>query len=161
MQKAFEIKGRHVLIAFVAFFGVIISVNTVFITMAVRTFSGEEVPKSYLQGLNYNETLAERARQAALGWTAVAGFEAAPDGGQRLVIAIEDRGGAPVRGLTVSGVVKRPVFEREDVAFAAAPEGSGYAARLAALAPGIWEIDGAATAADGSVFEFIKRVRID
>ena len=34
------------------------------------TFSGEDERKSYLQGLTFNRTLAQRAEQARLGWRA-------------------------------------------------------------------------------------------
>jgi hypothetical protein len=43
------------------FFGVVIGVDVAFSVLAVRTFPGEDIRNSYVQGNHYNETLAERA----------------------------------------------------------------------------------------------------
>ena len=60
-QGTFELKGWHVLLILMAFFGVMFSVNGVFLYHAITSFPGEDVKKSYVQGLNYNDTLAVRA----------------------------------------------------------------------------------------------------
>lgn len=54
-------KGTWVLLSFVAFFGVIIAVNTVFITNALNSYSGVVISKPYEKGLEYNSIL-EKAR---------------------------------------------------------------------------------------------------
>ena len=64
------LKGWHVLVMILIFFGITIGVNATFITMALRTHPGEDVPRSYMQGLEYNETLENRRIQSELGWTA-------------------------------------------------------------------------------------------
>ena len=69
MARSFRLTGVHVLTAILAFFAVIIFVNAIFLTLALRSYPGEHEAKSYMQGLNYNERLAARERQAALGWT--------------------------------------------------------------------------------------------
>ena len=69
-ESKFRLKGWHVLAGMIAFFGVIFSVNAFFITTALRTFPGEETRRSYVQGLAYNDVIAERQAQAALGWSA-------------------------------------------------------------------------------------------
>ena len=68
----FQVRGWHVLTALLAFFGAIIAVNIAFAVIAVRSFPGEDVRRSYVQGLQYNDTLAERRVQQALGWQASA-----------------------------------------------------------------------------------------
>ena len=70
-----RVTGWHVLAVILVFFGVIITVNVIFIIQATRTFRGEDEPRSYVQGLDYNSTLAARAEQAALGWTATTEVE--------------------------------------------------------------------------------------
>ena len=57
-----EIRGRHVLIGFIVFFGLIFLVNGVFLYYALTTFGGGETSNPYRKGLHYNETLAEAAR---------------------------------------------------------------------------------------------------
>ena len=62
------IEGRHVLLGFIAFFGVIFLVNGIFVYYALGTFGGGDTSDPYRKGLHYNDTLAEAARQADQGW---------------------------------------------------------------------------------------------
>ena len=50
-------KGTWVLFSFVAFFGVIIAVNSVFITTALNSHSGVVTKQPYEKGLAYNQYL--------------------------------------------------------------------------------------------------------
>lgn len=100
----FVVKGHHVLVVILGFFAVIIAVNSIFITMAVRTFRGEEVERSYMQGLVYNEVLAERRTQAEMGWHA--GINLVEDA---LILAVEDRSGDPVEGLKLEARLRHRV----------------------------------------------------
>ena len=63
----FRIRGWHVLVAMVLFFGVITAVNAVFISAALRTYPGEVSVTPYEDGLAYNAKLARQAAQAKLG----------------------------------------------------------------------------------------------
>ena len=65
-----EIRGRHVLIGMIAFFGLIFLANGIFLYYALTTFGGGEKGSPYRSGLRYNETLAEAARAAGLGLNA-------------------------------------------------------------------------------------------
>ncbi|WP_291844634.1 FixH family protein [Maricaulis sp.] len=94
------LRGWHVLIMILAFFGVTIGVNATFITLALQTHPGEDVPRSYVQGLNYNDTLDRREAQAALGWQARVNLVE-----QDLLVAISDADGAPVTGLALVGTL--------------------------------------------------------
>lgn len=51
--------GFKVLLCFLAFFGVCIAVNTVFVYEAVTTFRGETAANPYQTGLHYNDILKE------------------------------------------------------------------------------------------------------
>lgn len=149
-----ELKGWHVLAAMLAFFAAIIAVNVGFAIVAVESFPGEDVRRSYLQGLNYNDALAERRRQAALGWQASAALAGA--GGQaRLVVELHDRDGAPLSGLTLRGDLRWPADERLDRALAFAPDGEGrYVAPLDGLQPGYWRLRARAEGANDAALDF-------
>lgn len=54
-------KGTWVLLSFIAFFGVIVLVNSIFITNALRTHSGVVTDQPYEKGLAFN-TMAEAAK---------------------------------------------------------------------------------------------------
>lgn len=135
-----ELTGRHVLMMVIAFFGVIIAANVFFITQAVRTFPGEDVRRSYVQGLNYNETLADREAQAALGWRAAASLSRDAAGAAVEIILI-DRDGLPVDGATLEGSLRRPLEARDDQTLAFVGLGEGrYRAAVGSLAEGQWAL---------------------
>jgi len=138
MMKPYRVRGWHVLAGMLAFFGAIIAVNVAFAVIAVRSFPGEDVRRSYLQGLRYNDTLASRRTQDALGWRVAAFFE---DG--RVVVSLRAASGAPVDAAVVSGALQRPTDARLDRALAFEQIGAGrYAAPAGRLAPGHWRLRG-------------------
>ncbi|WP_370272721.1 FixH family protein, partial [Pseudooceanicola nitratireducens] len=65
-DTGFRLKGWHVLAGFTAAFGIIITVNLVMATQAIRTFPGLEVKNSYVASQEFDD---RRAEQQALGWT--------------------------------------------------------------------------------------------
>lgn len=133
-EPRFVIKGRHVLFALLGFFAVIIAVNLVFIIMAVRTFSGEEVSRSYMQGLEYNQVIEARRAQAELGWQA--GVNLA-DG--EVLVEISRPGGSPVSGLFLEGSLRHPADTELDRALAFREREAGlYVAQAADLPDGQW-----------------------
>jgi nitrogen fixation protein FixH len=99
IMKSKGLRGVHVFWITAAFFGVIFVVDGVFIARAVGTFPGEDVPNSYVQGIDYNQTIAQRAVQKQLGWTAEVGFgDRSP---RTLIVRIMDASGSPVSDLDV------------------------------------------------------------
>lgn len=62
--------GRHMTAIIFGFFGVVIAVNILMATLAVRTFGGTVVDNSYVASQGYNSWLAEAKAQEALGWNA-------------------------------------------------------------------------------------------
>lgn len=60
--------GRKFLVIFLAFFGTVMSVNAVFIALALKSNSGVVTEHPYEEGLAYNKTLAEAEAQKSLGW---------------------------------------------------------------------------------------------
>lgn len=148
--------GKHILFAMIAFFAAVMAVNGYFIYTALRTFPGEDVRRSYLQGLNYNETLAERRAQAALNWRAEAGIVAQADG-TAVEVRVANHEGSAIEGLEMSGVLRRPADSDHDVALTFTSYGGGlYVARTPRLAPGAWDVR--ATAQRGAErFSFVRR----
>lgn len=130
------VRGWHVLVMIVAFFGVTIGVNATFITLALRTHPGEDVPKSYLQGINYNDTLARRHAQAELGWTARVNVV-----GEDLLIEVRDAGGEPVSGLVLEGAMNHPTDTSRDCPLAFRETRTGlYRVGLPCAESGQWHV---------------------
>ncbi len=155
-----ELKGWHVLIIMSCFFGVMFAVNTVFVISAVRSHPGEDVPKSYLQGLEYNNTLAARAAQAGLGWNAELGvLGEGPDAA--LVLRIRDRDGRGVSGLAINAEVRRAASARDDLAVSLEPTGAGeYAALIGDLPTGRWDVRAVASQIGRDELDFEARKTI-
>lgn len=128
--------GRHMLIVMVAFFGVVIAANLTMAFFASRSWSGLEVPNSYVASQEYNGEIAIARQQAELGWTSALDLA---DG--RLVLELSDRGGNPIAGAEVEGVVRRPVHENDDAeARFSWAHGGEYHAAAPALA-GVWDVE--------------------
>lgn len=62
--------GWHMARIIVGFFAVVIAVNILMATLAVRTFGGTVVDDSYEAGQNFNRWLDEAKRQEEAGWRA-------------------------------------------------------------------------------------------
>ncbi|MEZ5994601.1 MAG: FixH family protein [Hyphomonadaceae bacterium] len=139
-----KLRGWHVLGMLLAFFGAVIAVNVFFAVVAVESFPGEDVPRSYAQGLEYNQTLAERRAQAALGWSVTAGL-ADTGRGADLEVTLTDGSGAAVVGAELTGALQWPANASldRDVRFESAGAGR-YVAHLGALHRGRWRLRGRA-----------------
>lgn len=146
--------GKHVLIAMLCFFLVVIAVNAGFIVMAVRSFPGEDERRSYLQGLHYNKTLASRAAQARLGWVAETQISRGASG-VIVTFRAQDARGAPLEGLNIQGALRRPATTRHDQALTFQEVRPGlYEARARTIDDGAWIIQGEAKrGADTMTFE--------
>jgi len=106
--------GRGVLFWLLGFFGVIIAMNAWYIAVSFKTFRGEDEQLPYLQGIGYNQTLAHRAEQRALGWRAAVTIARVSPGNARLQVVMRDAGGHPVSGLTLKGELRHPADENRD-----------------------------------------------
>lgn len=93
------IRGVHVLWMMIGFFALIIGVDAVFITLAVRSHPGEQVRNSYVLGLEYNKELARQSEQRELGWSVQAGLA---DDGTTFLVQLTDASGTPLSGMDVS-----------------------------------------------------------
>ena len=120
-----QLTGRHVLFMLLAFFGIMIAVNAYFTFVAVKSFRGEDVPRSYRQGLEYNQTLDARAEQKRSGWTA--SVNTIKSGGQplRLVLEINDKDGRAIPGLEIVAKLRHPVDTDFDHALSFNDAGNG------------------------------------
>lgn len=153
-----EVKGGHVLAILLAFFGITIAVNVVFASYAISTFTGEDVAKPYLKGLDYNKTLSARSAQAALGWSAEIDAQRA---GTETVVTVRflARDGTPRIALDVTADLRRPTDATLDRTLRLEPAGDGvYRATVEDLAAGQWDVIARTVADNGTPFEATRRV---
>jgi nitrogen fixation protein FixH len=153
-----ELTGLHVLALILGFFGVTIGVNAIFVTYAYSTFTGEDVPRAYLQGLAYNRTLMERSAQDALCWQVT--IDVRRDADKTVAdVSINDRDGAPQSGLSVAITLRRPTNAALDRSATLALVSPGrYHARLQDISAGQWDVIARTTSPDGKKVEATRRV---
>ncbi len=133
------INGRHVLMGFIAFFGVIFLANGIFLYYALDTFGGGDTADPYRKGLAYNETLAEAARQDAQGWRTDLSYAAG-----RLSLALHDRDGHELQGRRVQATLGRPATDAQDVTLNLDEMQPGVYAAAIPLSPGQWVVSATA-----------------
>ena len=152
--KAFEIRGVHVLVGMLAFFGIVIAINVAFAIAAVGSFPGEDVRRSYLQGLNYNAVLAERRDQAAAGWQARASL-IETESGPAVRVVLHDADGRPIEQAALEGQLRWRADARRDRELAFEPRADGaYVAPLETLLAGRWAMRARARGANGEGLDF-------
>lgn len=160
-SNSFTLNGRHVLAMLVAFFAVVIVANAIFIALALKSFPGEQEKKSYLQGLRFNERIADRKAQDALGWSVEI---ATPRGGDGLVsidLVFLSATDTPIGGLAIDGLLSRPASEEFDAALVFEEIAAGaYRARIAAP-PGVWRLQATARNERGDAFALEKRLTLE
>jgi len=153
-----SLSGRDVLVWLAGFFGIIIAVNIWFVMASLRTFSGEDEQKPYLQGVAYNQTLARRAEQSALGWRATIATSRLESGAVRISVILNRPDGTPESGLTLTGELHHPADEGLDRTLHLEEKARGlYQAELAGIHRGEWDVI-VATAANLPPFEARRRL---
>lgn len=149
-KKPFRVTGWHVLISVVAFFGVVIAVDSLFLVLAYRSHPGQVSVTPYEDGLTYNRAVAQRRSQAALGWSATA---APGEGG--VVIEIVDADGRPVPGLNLTGLLRRPATEAGEFALTFEEAAPGRYLAPAKPEAGAWDVH---VQSQGQVFQAERRL---
>ncbi len=139
-----EITGRHVLLAMLAFFGVIFAVNGTFLYRAISSYTGVVSNEPYRKGLEYNNRIADDERQRALGWKH--SIALSPDG--QLRIAFDGASPQALAGLSLKGMVGRPSTDAQDVSVTLTEGRPGeYLADVGKLGDGNWLVTAEATRA--------------
>ena len=129
-------KGRHFLYWIGTFFGVMFMVNGIFLYHAITSFPGEDIEKSYLQGLAYNSTLATRSAQYELGWTAEAGVQE-----NEIIFRLYDDTGAPISARPVLAELRHRADRNLDQPLNLKSRAFGeYAATTEGIGTGAWDM---------------------
>jgi nitrogen fixation protein FixH len=132
-----HLDGRHVLAMCVVFFGVVFVVNGYMLFSALSTYTGVVSVEPYRKGLAYNDRIVDDDRQIAVGWRDSVNL----DQSGTVTVRMTTRDGAPLPGLSVSGVLGRPATARGDrgLTFAEVEPGR-YRALAGPVDPGTWMI---------------------
>jgi nitrogen fixation protein FixH len=144
-EEPARLKGHHVLLMVLAFFGVVFTVNGVFLASALTSYTGVVSNEPYVKGLKYNDRIRAGERQARLGWQEALTVETSG----AVAVSFTDDGGRPVRGLKLFGSIGRPATNRLDRALVLAETEPGrYIASTGPLEEGTWLVALEATSGD-------------
>ena len=135
-----ELTGRHVLLGFVAFFGVVFAVNAVLVRAAISTFGGVETASSYRAGLQFEHEVAVAERQNALHWQVSGKLTRNGAGEAVLDLTARDANGAPLPGLRADARLAHPADERLDRVIEIRSVAAGVFHGQAAAQPGQWDL---------------------
>lgn len=120
---------------------VVVLVNAGLVYAALSTFTGVTVERSYERGRGFNQVLAARDRQEALGWQAELRWQPgeAPGTG-RLHLSLRDGEGAALNNVAVEGALVGPL-DAVRLRLQLVQVGAGrYEAKVVAPRPGSWEV---------------------
>jgi len=131
--------GWTVLIALLAFFGVIFAVNGVMIYAALSTLSGTDTDSAYQAGLQYEQEVAQAEAQDARHWQVDAKLTPSA-AGERVDLDTRDAAGHPLSGMVASITFERPTDRRLDRSITLTGDGAGRFHGSTELAAGQWDL---------------------
>ena len=133
VSKKNGLNGYHVLMMFVAFFGVIIIVNFTMAWLASNTWTGLVVKNTYVASQEYNEQIELAKQQKAMGWKTEFSYE-----GDELKFLVTGKNDLPGAFANVYVELGRPVAEQNDVRLELKKLSSGTYGTQIGLSPGLW-----------------------
>lgn len=136
-----RLTGRMVFLGFVAFFGVVIGVNAVMLSLALDTMPGLTTDSSYKASQRFNRDLAAARQRDARAWKVEARVDRDVSGTGAVTIAVREPEGVPVERITVKASVEHPVRRANDRSFDVARTGPGaYAGTADGLVAGAYDL---------------------
>lgn len=154
--------GRRVLAILLAFFGTVAAADALLLVAATRTWSGLDVASPYRAGQLYGEEVRRARAQDALGWRLAMDATRLPGTAALVRATLADVAGRPLPGRTLAARLERPTDKRQDVAVPLAEAAAGsYAATVAALAPGQWDLVVEVAEPEGTALRRRRRIVLD
>lgn len=132
--------GKKVLLAFLAFFGVVFTADGIMIYLGATSQDGLVEENYYQKGITYNDVIQAKKRQAELGWD----FALNPPtktGAHPLEVKLTDGEGKPLSGLQVAASLRRPAQAGYDQALTLVEVSPGtYRADVSLPLQGLWDL---------------------
>jgi nitrogen fixation protein FixH len=154
-----SLTGKHVLLWLGGTFGVVFAVNALFVTKALDTYPGEDVQNPYLQGVDYNQTLAQRADQASLGWNATIDGSRSKAGEAAISVVVDAKDGALPPGFVLSGELRHPADAERDRALTFSKVGDKtFVSHVKSVGAGAWDVIVSAHDTKNIPFEATRRL---
>ena len=134
-----EITGKHVVFFFIAFFGIIFTVNGYMIYKSQSSWTGLETHDAYRKGLKYNQKLSASSAQNTRDWTMDLTRKELADGGFELTAIPKDKNNEGLSALNMKASLVRPTHEGIDREFPLKETGLGvYTGTIGKIPLGKW-----------------------
>lgn len=150
-----EIKGKHVLMAFILFFGVIIAVNFTMARLASTSWTGLVVKNSYVASQQFNSDLLNAQKQKALGLKSSISY-----GAHTLAFSLYDVDGNILIADELKAKIGRPAYEQSDQVLDFMLLPNGHNKITLALDEGIWAVT-VYGKVDGNQYRRDLRINVD
>lgn len=156
-----KITGKTVILAMIAFYGVIISVNSLFIFFAIDTWPGLTTEDSYKKGLAYNQTIDAAAKQSAMGWNSIVTVDAATNTDKTIIIRMTEDADTPIGKLVVTAKMERAVGDHKTQIITLSETAPGeYSGTFKEPAEGRWIAEINAVGSNNASFRMKHQVMI-
>ena len=134
-------RSRWIPWVFVGGFLLVVAVNAIMITVAVKSFTGLTTTEPYTRGLRFNDQIREAEVYERLGWKIAARFRPTSARIGTIEINLADRDGAPITDAEVNAEFSRPVEKGHDFTLTLRSVGGGrYVGNLEFPLAGIWDV---------------------
>ncbi len=141
---------------FVLFFAVVIAVNVVFVTLALRSQPGVITDHAYEKGLAYNKVVDAASAQAALGWQGEISVAEGAGLTRQVTLTLKDKQHKPLVAQQLVLKATRPTQSGLDFEVTV----KGNAGDITFPELGVWELRAFATV-QGTPYQIAKRVVIE
>jgi len=128
--------GWHMTGILVAFFAVVIAVNVLMATVAMRSFGCTVVDNSYVESQKFNRYLAQARVQDRLGWQ----DDMALDADRHVALKLTDAKGVAVAGVRIAAVAEHPLGRAQDIGLIFHEVAAGHYVSDARLPAGRWQV---------------------
>jgi nitrogen fixation protein FixH len=162
MTSQRPITGRMVLYGLLAFFGVIFTVNGIFVFYALDTWPGLRFDNAYERGINYNQILAKAKSQAAMKWRSAIDITQTQGSDYLITVRLSNENGAPLHDVSVSIELSRAVHEGDDASLKLRPLAPGiYQASHRFPLSGRWQAAIKARHANGQIYKMAYELMVE
>ena len=149
------LKGWHMAVIMVTFFGIVITVNLTMAVLANTSWTGLVVANSYVASQNFNHDAEIARQQQAVGWKLELNVSRSVT-----TLLVLDRSGRPVAGLNVRAVLQRPTNETGDVKLDFGDSGTATYISRAPVNSGAWIADVTAEGRNHKPVRFVQRIMV-
>lgn len=146
---------------FVAFFGVVFTVNIAFVFFALSSWTGLETKNHYLKGLDYNNALEAAAAQEARGWESSMRWQQLDGLKISLAFDLKDKSGKAIAGADFRVLLLRPTTTGYDLETTLVENTDGvYQAVITLPLAGIWDVKQVIQHSDGT-YQAVERITLN